>query len=231
MKVQDIYQLINFISNKNKAGNAFTINFFNSFLEISYKDFFKKKLKDRGALLDEFVVNEIITVGNPMTYDYAYWKTGTVTAPAGSLYERLEYISEDEYSDRLGDSILAPAATSPVIFERAGVIVIKPDTITEVDITYFRYPLKPFCDYYIAATTGIKVFLDAAEVRIWATGDIDSAGTTHNLGDPNWTSLTQELEFNEDLHEEYMLTILSIAGMKLDKIQLAQYAEEIQKKK
>ena len=230
MTVQNIYQLINHISNKNKAGNAFTINFFNSFLEISYKDFFKAKLKDRGALLDEFVVNETITVGNPMTYDYAYWKTGTVTAPAGSLYERLEYISEDEYSDRLGDSILAPSATSPLIFERAGVIVIKPDTITEVNISYFRYPLKPFCDYYIAATTGIKVFLDAAEVRVWATGDIDSSGTTHTFGDANWTSLTQELEFNEDLHEEYMLTILSIAGMKLDKVQLAQYAEEIQKK-
>ena len=124
---------------------------------------------------------------------------------------------------------MAPSATAPVAFERDGVVVIKPDSITEVSLTYFRYPLKPFCDYYID-TNSVVQFLDASETHTWATGEIDSSGVSHTLGDADWSSLTQELEFNEDLHEEYMLTVLSIAGIKLDKMQLVQYAEQLQQK-
>ena len=225
MTLQNIYNLINHISNKHHSGRAFNLSTYNLYLELSYKDFFKKKLLDRKVPMDEFVVNETLTVGSPFTYDYAYWKTGTETV----TNNRIEFVAEDEYSDRLDDSIMLPSASAPVAFERAGVVVIKPDTVTSVNVSYFRYPEKPFCDYYIDVNGEIQ-FLDVGDVHTWVDDEIDSAGTTHHAGDADWDSLTTELEFNEDLHLEYVLTIISMAGIKLDKIQLTQYAEEIQKK-
>ena len=60
---------------------------------------------------------------------------------------------------------------------------------------------------------------------MWATGEIDSAGVTHTFGDANWASLTSELEFNEDMHNDFSNEILSRVGVRLEKQSVTQMAE------
>ena len=123
MDLNEIYTLSNFVSNKHKSGNAFTLVQFNSLIEILTPDFFKKKAEESGyfnrsklsaevkqlyssKFLREFIVNETVATGGAFTYAYAYW----VGAHDSDNDVLVELVSEDEYHDRISDSVMTPAA-------------------------------------------------------------------------------------------------------------------------
>jgi len=112
-----------------------------------------------------------------------------------------------------------------VMLVRNNNIDVFPASVANINISYYRYPNTPILDYYIDVN-GVKQFLAVGAVHVWATGEIDSAGTTHTLGDANWTSLTVELEFNEDTHSDFMNDILSRAGVRLKEQAVVQMAEQ-----
>lgn len=237
MLIQDIYQLCNYISNKEKSGNAFTINQFNSLIEVMNRDFFKKKVEESGyfkegriahaediqssKLMRELVVNEAIAVSGSASYTFAYI-LGLHDSDNDVL---IEPISEEEYHDRVGDSVIAPSANAPVCMLRGDELVIKPDTIANIEISYYRYPNTPFLDYYIDVNDVIQ-FLGAGATHTWVTGEIDSSGVTHTTGDADWNSLTVELEFNADMHNDFMNDLLSRVGLRLEKAGVVQMAEQ-----
>ena len=235
MNLNGIYTLCNYIANKNKSGNAFTINQFNSLLEILVPDFFKKKVEESGyfetrglvysdplrgsKLLKEFIVNEVVVNGGALTYDFAYI-LGAHDSDNDTL---IEDITETEYHDRIGDSVMS---ASSFLVIRDGAIDIYPVTIANINISYYRFPETSFLDYYIDVN-GVIQFLAVGASHVWATGEIDSSGTAHTLGDPNWASLTEELEFDEDMHNDLLNEILSRVGIRLKEPQLTQYAEAL----
>lgn len=237
MNINEIYTLCNYITNKDVSGNAFTPNQFNDIVEILNRPFFKKKVEESGYFenrksmsyndtlntsknLHKFIVNETIAAAGGTTYTYAYF-LGASDSDTDFL---IELIEEAEYQDRVGDSILAPSASAPVAMERGDNVVIKPDTVANVNLSYYRFPTDPFLDYYIDVNGAIQ-FLSAGATHTWTTSEIDSSGTTRTTGQPDWTSLTVELEYNEDMHEDFMNEILSRAGVKLKEGQITQYAE------
>ena len=237
MKLDDIYTLCNYISNKHKSGNAFTINQFNLLIEILNRDFFKKKVEESGYFMNrrsmsfnkaldssknlhKFVHNETIAAAGSTTYTYAYFLGATNTANDVPI----DFVSEEEYNDRVGDSVMAPAADAPVAMERGDDLVIKPDSIANINLSYYRYPNTPKLDYYIDTNSVIQ-FLSAGQTHVWATGEIDSTGTTRTLGQPNWSSQTVELEYNQDMHDDFMNDILSRVGVRLEKQAVVQMAE------
>ncbi len=234
MILSDIYQLNNYISNKEKSGNAFTPNQFNSIIEILNRDFFKKKVEESGYFeeggrsysdplagsknLHRFIHNETIAPAGATTYTYAYPLGATITATG----VQVEFITEQEYNDRLGDSVLAPSATAPVALERGDNIYVEPNV--NIDLSYYFYPDTPVLDYYIDVN-GIIQWITEGASHVWATGEIDSDGDVHNLGDPNWASLTVELGYNEDMHNDFSNEILSRVGVRLEKQAVTQMAE------
>ena len=247
MIVSEIYTLVNYIANKNKSGEAFKINRYNQILEILDPDFFKRKIEEfelyrRGSetppneamfsskLLRDSKRIEIVTVpGNDRIdittltrFAYAIGMLGF----KGGRYLKIEFVSDEEYDDRREDSILDPYDDNPIATMAQDNIYLTwaGFATRDVELTYYSYPITPFCDYYLDVN-GVMQFLDAGEAHVWATGEIDSSGTTHTLGDANWASLTVELSYEIDLHWEFMMNVLSTAGIKLEKQMVTQYAE------
>lgn len=237
MDLNEIYELSNYVSNKHKNGNAFTNNQFNALIEIITPDFFKKKAEESGyfnrsklsaeikelyssKFLREFIINETIATVGAFTYAYAYW----VGAHDSDNDVIVDLVSEDEYHDRISDSVMTPSADCICAVERSTEVVVYPDSITNINVSYLRYPNVPFLDYYIN-DTGYLQFLAAGATHVWATGETDSAGTVHTLGDANWASLTVELEFIEDMHLDFLNEVLSRVGVRLENPMLIQAAE------
>lgn len=238
MDVNEIYTLTNYISNKHKSGNAFTVNQFNSLVEILSPDFFKKRVeesgyfdqdklaKPRGELFSSkfmrsLLINETISTSGALTYTYAYW----LGAHDSDNDVEIDLVTEAEYHDRMADSVLVPSASVICAVERATVIDIYPASINNINISYYRYPSTPFLDYYINATGYIQ-YLAAGATHTWSTGEIDSAKTTHAGGDPDWSSLTVELEFPVDMHNDFLNELLSRVGIRLKEPQITQVAEQ-----
>lgn len=237
MDLNEIYTLCNWISNKHKSGNAFTPNQFNSLIEILNRDFFKKKIEESGFFenrknmsynevlrgsknLHKFIVNETVSAGSDLSYTFAYFIGGNNTANNVPI----DLVTEREYHDRLGDSVMVPSADAPVAVERGDYLVVKPDAVTQINMSYYRYPNTPFLDYYVD-TNGVRQFLSAGATHTWANSETDSAGTGHSLGDADWSSLTVELEIGEGMHNDFMNEILSRAGVRLEKQAVIQMAE------
>jgi len=237
MILSGIYQLSNYISNKEKSGNAFTPKQFNSLIEILNREFFKSKVEESGyfesradhiehlqssKLMRELRVNETIAASGSASYTFAYF----LGATDNDTSYKIELVSEDEYHDRVGDSVIAPSSTAPIAMLRGDNIIVKPDSVANVNLSYYRYPSTPFLDYYIA-TSGIIQWLGAGVTHTWTTTEIDSSGTAHTTGDADWSSLTVELEFNSDLHDDFQNEVLSRVGIRLKEPQITQYAESM----
>lgn len=237
MDLNEIYSTANYVANKHKNGNAFTLNQFNALIEIITPDFFKKKAEESGyfsksklsaeikelyssKFLREFIINETVATSGSFAYAYAYW----VGAHDSDNNVVVELVTEDEYHDRIGDSVMAPAADAVCAVERATEVVVYPASVANINVSYLRYPDVPFLDYYIDTARRVQ-FLAAGATHTWTTGEIDSAGTTHTSGDADWNSLTVELEFIEDMHLDFLSEVLSRVGVRLESPMITQAAE------
>ena len=247
MDLYDIYQTCNYISNKHKSGNAFTINQFNSLVELINTDFLKKKVEESGyfeggrldynnpvrssKIVGQFVEYEdgILLSDTPVTSAYP------IFVPIGmhvdnTAREKIDIISEEEFHDRYGDSVIGFGVSTQslaAVFRDGGIYVYGADALpalSEGTLSYYRYPVTPFLDYYIDVN-GVIQYLDVGDTHVWATGEIDSDGDAHTLGDANWASLTTELEYSIDYHMDILNEILSRVGIRLKEPQLTQYAE------
>jgi hypothetical protein len=167
------------------------------------------------------MINETVSTSGSLSYNYAYW----LGAHDSDNDVEVDLVTEEEYHDRLADSVLVPSASVICAVERGTAIDVYPASINNINISYIRYPATPFLDYYINATGYIQ-YLAAGATHTWATGEVDSAGTTHTGGDADWTSLTTELEFPVDMHDDFLNEILSRVGIKLKEMQITQAAEQ-----
>lgn len=247
MLISEIYELVNYISNKHQSGEALKINRFNQLIEIFNRDFFKKKIEEfevfrkRGSpppeqayfntkLLRELKRIQTVAVGGDkrintvadLTYEFAYLIG--IVGYFGGRRRTVDLITDEEYQDRWEDSILNYENVPFVTIAGNNIYFSWGGSVNPVEVTYYSFPADPLCDYYIDVN-GVMQFLSAGESHVWATGEIDSSGTTHTLGDPNYNSQTVELVYNEDKHFEFLLNLLSICGIKLEKQLVTQYAE------
>jgi len=239
MDLNEIYALANYVSNKHKSGNAFTPNQFNSLIEILNPDFFKKKVEESGyfnkrgrlvrpmselyssKFMRAMIINETVSTSGSLSYNYAYW----LGAHDSDNNVKVDLVTEEEYHDRVEDSVMAPSASVICAVERTTEIVVYPATILNINISYMRYPNTPFLDYYIDVNGYIQFLADGA-THTWTTGEIDSTGTTRTTGQPDWDSLTEELEFPTDMHSDFLNEVLSRVGIRLQEPQVTQAAEQ-----
>jgi len=245
MLLYEIYDLVNFISNKHQSGEALQINRFNQLIDILNKDFFKKKIEEmevyrrRGdpppheayfntKLMREFLRVEVVAVGadkeinvdTDLNHEFAYLRG--IIGNIGGRQRNIELVSDEEYHDRWEDSILSDTNLPYCTIAGNKIYISWHANINPVEISYYSFPVTPFCDYYLD-TNGVMRFLTVGETYDWIPGEIDSYGVVHMAG--HYHSRTVELTYNEDVHMEFLWNILSVCGIKLEQQAVAQYAE------
>lgn len=227
MTLGQIYELIQYIVNKDFDGMIVTPERFNLLIKVVSIEHFRNKY----GIPEEYqpgrpVPNETadITIKNTddlrafktrlpnrtvanglMLYpaDYAHVMTvvynfsKTINGTATILPKQVELLREAEFASREGNYTKRPTTSNPIAVLRSDGIHIRPITITGTDLNYYRFPVDPEFVY-----------------------DEWDGGVTE---DPN-SSI--QFEFPKDEHFTLTKMILSLIGVNLREEQIVQYAEQ-----
>ena len=226
MTLFEQWELVNYIANKDYGGNVITPDRFAQLCVVVNMDLFKVKmglpedyqlgapisrqyldatqrLTDETRFLKTRVAAQAVTSGivafpgNYFGFDairYGYQRQ--VDGDPKVIWKPVEPLTEDEYSDRAGNSIKEPTAKNPVCVVRSNGIHIYPTIIVQVDFNYVRYPADPVFDY------------------------------TENPGYITDGGSSVEYEWEAHLHMDLTRMILGYIGINLREQQLEQYAEQ-----
>ena len=227
MKIFQMYELMNFIINKDYEGNAFTPDQLADLVKVANLELFKIKmglpedyspgqpLSRQGLDLTQRLTDEtrflkkldptITVTSGVIAYPSDYFTisalrhnyTRNVDASPTEIPRPSEILTEDEYSDRAGKWLKRPTTWDAVAVIRDDGIHVFPDSIVSAEIAYIKYPAAPVFAYTLH--TG------------YITEDIP--GTT-------------EFEWPEILHMDLVRIMLSFMGVHLRDEQLFQYAEQ-----
>jgi len=226
MTLFQIYELIEYITNKDYNGNVIAPDQYGKLIVAANIDMFKKKL----GLPEDFQIGspisrEYIDANKMQTADLVHLKvrvssqavaSGIIAFPATYCvddalrynYQRnvdgasttipktVEALSEAQYGDRAGNWIKKPSTKNPIYVVRNDGIHIYPTTITAIDFNYYKYPTTPVFAYN--QQSGYITY--------------DSGGST-------------EFDWSERLHMDLVRIILGYVGINIREAQLSQYAE------
>ncbi len=112
-----------------------------------------------------------------------------------------------------------------------------------LNIVYLRLPTAPFYDYCQSAVSLKRVFMPEGSylnyVTATATWDLYNSSavllesnvtkTGALTTNPAYNSLTEELEWKENVHTQFISRILSKVGINLSEPTITQYAEQLKK--
>ena len=234
----DILNLINFIIRKENKGNTLTRSRFSDLLQIQGLEYFEilydryEQTKEMSDSLRRFksqgstgltVANNKITLPADYAHEASlyYNKGGTSVKPV--------YLATDDQFMMMQNSVLdEPTDDYPIGRLTTDYLEYRPTTLTTTlfVLDYLRYPTDAVYDYYIDAN-GYAHYLASGATHTWATGEIDSTGTTHTVGDPDWSSLTSELDFEEEDKIKIAYKILQTLGVTMSEAGVFQYAEQV----
>ncbi len=226
MTLWDMWELIEFIGNKDFNGNIIKPDKFAELIKVVNIDLFRKKYglpeeyQPGRPIPTEFaditikntddlkafkvrLPNRTVTNG-VMLYpsDYAhrdsvvYNYSKTINSVATSLPRPVEILRESEFAAREGNYTKRPTTQNPIAVMRSDGIHIRPITILACDLNYFRWPVDPIFSY----TEG--------------DGYITYASAT-----------SVEVEWPKDEHLTLVRLILSMVGVNLRESDLVQYSE------
>ena len=104
-------------------------------------------------------------------------------------------LSNKDFAYRLSTSLFSPSLARPIVTIQNEKLLVRPQGIPTINLTYVRYPAIPFFDYDIITASGMPFYLAPG------TTHSNSAGLTCNPnfspGDP---SESVEFEWYEDVH-------------------------------
>lgn len=173
MTLFEQWELVNYIANKDYGGNVIQPDKFGQLVKLVDLDLFKVKMGlPEDYQLGAPLSRQYLDATQRLTDETRFLKareaaqavaSGIVAFPAdyfrfnairygyqrqvdGSpkvIWKPVDPLTEDEYSDRAGNSIKEPTAKNPVCVIRSDGIHIYPTTIVQVDFTYIKYPVAP----------------------------------------------------------------------------------------
>jgi hypothetical protein len=170
----DLFNLLNFISNKEQSGLAITIDDFNLSLQVNQTRFIDflfseyertKKISATFQVLRTKLDPDLTIDSTGLTTDGA----GHNTLPSDFLFvDSARYIDQvdsidysrvideldgDRYSVRMSSSIAYPTLEHPIMMQISNHIQFEPLRNTTVKFIYIRRPVTPYLDYAIDGTT------------------------------------------------------------------------------
>lgn len=233
----DIYNLVNFIIRKDSKGQPLTRENFSLQLDIQGLAYFEelydqyereqeitdslRRFKVTNSSLVAYSTNSLTLPTNYAHSGYLYYKKG------GTDVKPVYLVDDDKFMMRQDSFIEEPTSDYPIARFTTDYIEYLPSTLDENNFTfsYLRYPNTPYYDYYIDAN-GVVQYLAEDEVHSWSAGEYDSSGNLKVGTEPNYTSLTEELDFNEEDKLKVAYKILKAVSIPIDEAGVFQYATE-----
>lgn len=246
MKLDKIYEIVFYISNKDQKGSR-----------LSPKD-----LNNLFHLVDINVMNRLLGIKSPITSitsqviyeinqsvtekikrfkvikghgqsvplianngfavlptDYLYPSSLSYTDETGMVIE-IEALSDAEYISRQGDVLASPNADYPICNFQNSALFVKPNSISRIDFIYIRKPITAFFDYYISPTKGV-IYVEEGQSYTLQTGEEAPNHPLVSVGQ-SFTSISKELDFKEEMHPEYIIEKLKLMGINLRDTELYQ---------
>lgn len=235
----DIFNYINFEIRKDKKGQPMTRQNLSLILDIKSQEYFEI-IYDRYEQSDEMTDSlrrfKTTLAGANLDFtgdmidlpaDYAH-KGFLYHKKGGTDIRAVEMLSDDLFMMRQTAVIEAPSTSYPVARLITDYIEYLPSTLDQNNFTfsYLRYPLTAVYDYYLDAE-GVVQYLTQGATHTWADDQEDSTGTVRSSGQPDWDSLTVELDFEEEDKIKIAYKILQALSVTVDETGVFQYAEQI----
>ena len=241
MTNKEIKDYMNFVVDITNNGNRLNPPEYNNLLELYYLPYFRIKVKEYTAMEDADNPNKSQLYYDILTQMLSTPTNVTISGGSGSLpatfgawkeaygdyggiRKKIDLITETEYLERLQNILGLPFEDFPGCIIRENTVTVIPNDITPLTLVFYTKPEQPVYDYYIDAS-GKEVYMAEG-----ATGvSVPSGGKTSGgvSGPTSVDSNTVELDFPEDLHEDFVKYLLSIMGIKIGNMNLVQYAETI----
>lgn len=255
MNLQWIFDLVNYVIDKEQIGNAISANEFNTLLPSVQWELVNAELdkitKDEltpiaGELITGFILNPFkttipLTVANGIAQvpkDYvrfmSFTQTGADTG-TGAIVPTLREITPVASFARFQNNIYARLDIHPIVKILGYTFTFIPNDIPLVNLDYIRTPATPFYDYCQDAITGNAIYMPVGSY-INAIDDVNylydindgllaSNVVKDNMNALPWLSQTVELEWEQRAYEDLVLRLLSRAGVNLSAEGITQYAE------
>lgn len=237
MTLNKLLSYINYQLNITKSGNQLNPPEYNNLLEAQYLAYFRIKIKEYRqrqrdndgnlSMLFYDMLTSLSTKGDvtittgagAMPATYGAWNEAYGTYDG--ISKRIELITEEERVRRNNDMMSRPFEYFPACVVRGETLTVYPNNITPVTLIFYTKPLQPVFDYYIDAD-GKVVYMTEGQTGVSVpTGGRTSAGVS---GPVTINSNTIELDFPDDMHEDFANYLLSIIGVKID-MNITQIAE------
>lgn len=248
MTLQEIFDFLNYCSNKEQTGNTFKIPDFNNILKVIDLKFFK----NRYGLPEKYQVGQPLTnisyeVTQKITDDLSHLKVimgdgitpklsigsdGYATLPTDYVHpsyllytendESIQIIicNDAEWANIVSSTLKKPTKENPICNFTGNRIRFRPKNIGYVDFAYLRMPIPAFYDYYFSAKLE-TIYLPPNTTHTLLQGEEGSQGQTSGTV----TSLSRELEWKSDMHLDICYFILSLMGINLREGDLIQWSE------
>lgn len=133
--------------------------------------------------------SDYLRYGRASRYDYENTPTGS-----NLIYRHIEMVSNKDFSYRLSTSLFSPSLARPVATIQNQKILVRPQGIQTINLTYVRFPNTPVFDYDIITDSGMPYYLPPG------TTHENTATLTCNPnflpGDP---SISVEFEYYDDV--------------------------------
>ena len=245
MPLNALLDKLNYLGGKDKRGKTFKIIEFNSLLPTVQDTLFNKELDDltKGDVikipesrlsstpLRPFKMTENKTVDDgsyQLPTDYVRW----ISVSAG--FREVNIVTENDFN-RIRTSVFRRTYTMPIGYFIATDIQIVPTNIGPVQLQYFRKPTVPFYDYCQDSATLNEIFMPVGSVLKNNDANVtclfDSSNNVLQTAVEKtgvtlpYTSLTVELEWEPIYQDNFLLAMLALVGINIDKAELVQYAE------
>jgi hypothetical protein len=256
MTLKTIFDLLNYIVAKNQSGNTMTIPNLNDLIPLAESEILNDELGKliqseltpiSGELLSisplrvfrkdmTFIGGTgIITVPSITPTDYVRWVS--LGALYGGSWRDIEVVAEREFNQRRGNVLYHPELKPFCRIMNTNFYFI-PYDVSDITMTYIRKPVPAYYDYCQDSATLLNVYMPVGSTLVAsqnATYDLVSGGlvlksdvTKSGVTYP-YTSISKELEWEDRVHQDIILHILSKVGLNLDKTQLVQYTEMLKK--
>jgi hypothetical protein len=254
MNLQWIFDLLNYVIDKEQIGNAISATEFNTLLPSVQWELVNAELdkitKDEltpmagelitGSLLNPFKTTIPLTVANGIAQvpkDYvrfmSFTQTGADTG-TGAIVPTLREITPVASFARFQNNIYARLDIHPIVKILGYTFTFIPNDIPLVNLDYIRTPATPFYDYcqdevgnaiYMPVGSYITSIDDVNYLYDINDGLLASNVVKDNMNALPWKSQTVELEWEQRAYEELVLRLLSRAGVNLSAEGITQYAE------
>ena|ERR1017187_10364035 len=226
MSLFEIYNLIEFITNKDFSGNVIAPDRFNQLIKVVSIEHFREKyglpeeyqpgrpvptefaditIKNTDDLkafkmpiFGRAVANGILQYPDGYAHrdTFVYNFTKTINSIPTVFPRPIEVLRESEFASRNGNYTKKPTTYNPICVLRSDGVHIRPITITSVDMFYYRFPVDPVFSY--TEGDGFITYNAAASV---------------------------EMEWPPDEHIVLTRKILQYVGINLREEQIVNYSE------